>query len=285
MSAAVLLLFYTLMQMFVLASENYLRYALWIPLQWIFTYSWYPAFFRGIVKRKENYWVSTAHVRNISITEVHEDILLVDARKRLEGLDNLHRLPLGQILLKATVITGRQLKTALEMQKKNGGLISQQQLNLALALQAAEGIMIGEALVRLEFISSDTLHAILEVQQLFFCIVYTIPHTIMSARKQAIRFAAVLPSLKDIAVWLAIVAGLYAVAFFIDFDIGLSLVTSPIALGCWVLAVLNLIFMTLTGRRKLRHDYFHDIYLKFITDPQKLKYDNYIDNVGAFTYD
>ena len=145
-TATVLLLTYTLVQLYVLSEENYLRYFLWIPLQWIFTYSWYPAFFRGIVKRKELYWVSTAHHRNISIDEIREDILLVDARKRLEGLDNLHRLPLGQILLKAAVITGSQLDRALEIQKQNGG-------------------QLGDIILRMNVLLPDVLESYLSIQK------------------------------------------------------------------------------------------------------------------------
>ncbi len=122
-SALILMLAYTLIQLYVLSEENYLRYFIWIPLQWVFTYSWYPAFFRGIVKCKELFWVSTVHHRSISIEDVREDVQLVDARKRLEGLDNLHRLPLGQILLKAAVITKNQLDQALDIQKEKGGYL------------------------------------------------------------------------------------------------------------------------------------------------------------------
>ena len=215
-TATTLMLAYILIQLYVLSNENYLRYFLWIPLQWIFTYSWYPTFFRGFVKRKETYWVSTVHNRSISITEVQEDALLVDARKRLEGLDNLHRLPLGQLLLKATVITGRQLDRALEVQKQKGGqlgniildmnvlaedvlesylnlqkkmkenakdvddktlqlgnillaagIITEKQLDEALESQRLHGGVIGEWLTKTKALTEDSLTVFLEIQKVF----------------------------------------------------------------------------------------------------------------------
>ena len=64
--------FYILIQLYALYKEGYIRYFLWIPLQWFYTYSWYLPTFRGILKHKELYWVSTEHKRSISVDEVNE---------------------------------------------------------------------------------------------------------------------------------------------------------------------------------------------------------------------
>ena len=64
--------FYILMQIYALYKEGYLRYIPWIPLQWFYTYTWYLPAFRGILKHKELYWVSTEHKRNLSMDEVDE---------------------------------------------------------------------------------------------------------------------------------------------------------------------------------------------------------------------
>lgn len=145
-SAIILLLAYLLIQLYILYGEHYLRYCLWIPLQWIYTYTWYGPFFRGVVKHKELYWVSTVHHRDLSIGEVRDDVLLSEAQKRLEGLDNLHRLPLGQILLKATIISSQQLQDALRVQRTKGGFL-------------------GDILVAQQAIDQDTLNAYLNLQQ------------------------------------------------------------------------------------------------------------------------
>lgn len=185
-TAVVLLLSYVLIELYVLSEENYLRYFVWIPLQWVFTYTWYPAYFRGIVKNRELYWVSTAHSRNISIEEVHEDIQLVDARKRLEGLDNLHRLPLGQILLKAAVITNNQLEQALDIQKQRGGFIGdivlemraltpdvlesylslQKSMRETAADKSDEALHLGNILVAAGIVTQSQLEKALEYQKL-----------------------------------------------------------------------------------------------------------------------
>ena len=40
-------------QLFISGQENYLKNAVWVVPQWVFTYSWYPAIFRGIIKQIE----------------------------------------------------------------------------------------------------------------------------------------------------------------------------------------------------------------------------------------
>lgn len=145
-SATILLLAYILIQVYLLYDEHYLRYAIWIPLQWIYTYTWYGPIFRGVVKHKELYWVSTVHERDLSIGEVRDDVLLSEAQKRLEGLDNLHKLPLGQILMKAGVVTRGQLTDALAVQQKEGGFL-------------------GDILVAQGVVEQDAMNAYLSLQQ------------------------------------------------------------------------------------------------------------------------
>ena len=144
-TALVLLTSYFLFQLFILGQENYLKNAIWVALQWVFTYSWYPAIFRGIIKHKEKYWVSTVHVRDIGIEDVKEDKSVIDAFKRLEGIDNLHRLPLGQILLKAGIITKLQLETAITIQRQSG-------------------VRIGDVLIHQGYVDEETMNAYVSVQ-------------------------------------------------------------------------------------------------------------------------
>ncbi len=134
------------LQFFVLFRERYARYIPSFILQLGFSFSWYPAMFRGLIKNRERYWVSTVHTRSISITEVAEDARRQEAKERLKGLDNLHRLPLGQILLKATVITRQQLDDALTRQSEQGGFL-------------------GDIIVDMNAITQETLSAYLSVQQ------------------------------------------------------------------------------------------------------------------------
>ncbi len=145
-TATILILAYLLIQLYTLADSSFLRYAFWIPLQWIFTYTWYLPIFRGIIKHREKYWVSTAHERALSIEEVQEDATVTEAQYRLEGLDNLHKLPLGQILLKAAVISRGQLEAALRKQRTEGGYL-------------------GDIIVEQQAISPETLGAYLAIQE------------------------------------------------------------------------------------------------------------------------
>ena len=108
---------------YTLYSENKLRYALWLPAYFIHVCTWSLPIFRGIIKRNENFWVSTFHARTLAIDDISEDVSFNEARQRLSGLENLHQLPLGQILLKAALITGNQLETALAIQRRNGGFL------------------------------------------------------------------------------------------------------------------------------------------------------------------
>ncbi len=145
-SATILVLAYIMIQVYILNTENYLRYALWIPLQYAFTYTWYPPIFRGLLKFRERHWVSTVHGRSLTIGDIREDVILTDAKRRLAGLDNLHLLPLGQILLKAAVINGFQLQKAIDIQKRTGGFL-------------------GNILVETHALSEETLNAYVSIQQ------------------------------------------------------------------------------------------------------------------------
>ena len=145
-ASVLLLLGYFCMQFYVLFCENYARYIPAFLLQLVFSFSWYPAIFRGLVKYRERYWVSTVHTRAMGVGEIREDAKLLEAKERLQGLDNLHRLPLGQILLKAAVITKSQLDQALKTQDKAGGFL-------------------GDIIVDMQVLSQETLEAYLELQQ------------------------------------------------------------------------------------------------------------------------
>ena len=134
------------LQLYILFIERYARYMPVFVIQLFFSFSWYPAILRGLIKRNERYWVSTVHTRNISLAEVGEDVMLLEARERLRGLDNLHKMPLGQILLKATVISKAQLDAALEYQKEHGGFL-------------------GDIIVEMNAINPQTLDAYLSIQQ------------------------------------------------------------------------------------------------------------------------
>ncbi len=122
-TATLLLIAAVMLQAYLLFNEYYARYIYYFFLQLVFTFTWYPAIFRGLIKRNERYWLSTVHTRNMDINDVKEDAELMDAKERLRGLDNLHRLPLGQILLKAAVISKSQLEDALRQQEESGGRI------------------------------------------------------------------------------------------------------------------------------------------------------------------
>ena len=145
-TSLLLLLGSILLQLFILFIERYTRYMPVFLVQLVFSFSWYPAMLRGLVKRNERYWVSTVHTRNISLSDIGEDVMLIEARERLQGLDNLHKMPLGQILLKATVISKPQLDAALARQKESGGFL-------------------GDIIVDMNAINPETLDAYLSIQQ------------------------------------------------------------------------------------------------------------------------
>lgn len=121
--ALVLLSSYFLLAIYTLARENYLRYTPWLPIQFLYTFTWFLPLLRSFMKRNESYWVSSFHVRGVAINEVHEDVQINEARRKLAGLENLHRLPIGQILFKAGIITLDELKHAVAIQRKKGGYL------------------------------------------------------------------------------------------------------------------------------------------------------------------
>ena len=145
-TSMLLLLGSVVLQLFILFIERYTRYMPVFLIQVLFSFSWYPAMLRGLIKRNERYWVSTVHTRNLSLSDVGEDVMLLDAKERLRGLDNLHKMPLGQILLKATVISKPQLEAALALQKEHGGFL-------------------GDIIVEMHAINPETLDAYLSIQQ------------------------------------------------------------------------------------------------------------------------
>ncbi len=145
-TSTLLLISTVLLQAYLLFNEYYARYIHWFLIQMVFTFTWYPAIFRGLIKRNEKYWISTVHTRNLTISEVREDAILQEAKERLRNMDNIHRMPLGQILLKAAVITRSQLNQALRLQKEKGGFL-------------------GDIIVENNAISPEILDAYLTIQQ------------------------------------------------------------------------------------------------------------------------
>jgi len=145
-TSLLLLIGHFILQFYVLFCERYGHYIFLAVLQLFFSFTWYPAIFRGLIKRNERYWLSTEHTRNISISEVGEDAMLLEAKERLKGMDNLHILPLGQILVKATMITKKQLDEALAQQAKTGGRL-------------------GDIIVEMNILSKDVLDAYLQLQK------------------------------------------------------------------------------------------------------------------------
>jgi Glycosyltransferases, probably involved in cell wall biogenesis len=145
-TSLLLLIGHFILQFYVLFTERYGHYIFLAVLQLIFSFTWYPAIFRGLIKRNERYWLSTEHTRNISIGEVGEDAMLLEAKERLRGMDNLHVLPLGQILVKATAITKKQLDAALEEQNKVGGKL-------------------GDIIVNMNILSKDVLETYVQIQK------------------------------------------------------------------------------------------------------------------------
>ena len=146
-ASLLLIIAHFVLQFYILFCEQYARYIPLFILQFVFSFTWYPAIFRGLIKRNERYWLSTVHTRNISIKDVGEDARLQEAKERLKGLDNLHRLPLGQILLKATAISKSQLDDALKTQHEKGG-------------------MLGDIIIDMNILSKDVLDAYLQIQRL-----------------------------------------------------------------------------------------------------------------------
>ncbi len=191
-AALLLRVFYLLMQVYALFREGYLKYALYIPLCYAYALSWYVPILRGLVKRKERFWVSTAHTRDLGIGEVKEDVAINDALSRLRGIDNLHRMALGQILVKSATITSTQLADALERQRATGGqlgeiildmqVVSKETLDTYLALQkqlkekaeeenlADERLRIGDLLVDAGVITAAQLQGAIEYQRMKGCL-------------------------------------------------------------------------------------------------------------------
>ena len=74
-TASILILSHFLLQVYALREENHLRALIWIPIEWIYSFTWYIPIFRGLVKHRERYWVSTVHTRKMGLQEIEiEDI-------------------------------------------------------------------------------------------------------------------------------------------------------------------------------------------------------------------
>jgi len=145
-AATLLLTFFLFMQIHALYREGYRRAIRWIPLSFVFALTWYLPVLRGLVKRKERRWVSTGHTRSLSIGEVRDDTAVDRVLERLHGIDNLHRMTLGRMLVKSAVISNEQLQEALERQHETGG-------------------QLGEIIVNMQVISKETLDVYLSLQQ------------------------------------------------------------------------------------------------------------------------
>ena len=112
--------------------------------------------------------------------------MLIEARGRLSGLDNIHKLPIGQILLKAAIITKEQLEEALRIQAEQGGYLGDvivsmnivpptvlgSYLNLQQVMKTSvtesqlnDHIYLGDILVSTNIISQQQLDETLEYQK------------------------------------------------------------------------------------------------------------------------
>ncbi|MCL2812168.1 MAG: glycosyltransferase [Clostridia bacterium] len=190
-AATLLLVFYLLMQTHSLYREGYKRSALWIPIGYVFALTWYLPILRGVIKRKERAWVSTSHTRGLSIGDVKDDTTIDEAMGRMDGLDNLHRMTLGQILVQSSTITSEQLEAALDHQRQEGGqlgeiilnmrVINKETLDMYLALQESlrekmerdglpESLRLGDLLIDAKVITRGQLDEAIAYQSAHNCL-------------------------------------------------------------------------------------------------------------------
>ena len=126
--------------------------------------------------------------------------------------------------------------------------------------------------------------AVFMVPKLFFWIFYSLPQIVRFSCKGKIHFSAIRPILSRIGAWLIIISLLYLAAFLIDSEIGYALILGSTALFCWGIALMVIIGTALFARAKVQDEFYNDTFLKYVTDEQKKKYDEYIEGAGKFTH-
>lgn len=98
----------------------------------------------------------------------------------------------------------------------------------------------------------------------FFRLFYFIPCVLYYSAKKKIRLRAIWLPLRDVAVWLLIVAAAYTAAYFIEPGIFWSLVQGPIALVCWGVGLVQIVLILVTKRRREWQDAFYrKIFLRY----------------------
>ncbi len=125
--------------------------------------------------------------------------------------------------------------------------------------------------------------AVFILPKLFFWLFYTIPQIIRFSITKKMRFRAIAPILNRIGAWVAIILGLYGIAFLLDANTGRELLTGTTAQISWFVSagiVLSTIFF---NREGIQNEFYKDIYLKYICSDEKKRYDQSIEEVGRYT--
>lgn len=126
--------------------------------------------------------------------------------------------------------------------------------------------------------------AIFILPRLFFYLFYTLPQTARFSLGGRIQYAAFLPTLTKVFVWVVLVSALYLIAFVLDISAGYALVASPGAIACWFLCGAIILTSATIGRKRIQAEFYENIYLKYICKAQKETYDQYLSSVAGFTY-
>ena len=123
------------------------------------------------------------------------------------------------------------------------------------------------------------------IPKLFFWIFYTIPQIIRFSVKKIIKSSAMIPIVNSVIVWILLICSLYIIAYSIDADTGYALLASVTAIVSWCLAAINIAWTAVIAREKIQDEFYNNVFLTYIVDEEKLKYDNYIEKVGKLTYE
>lgn len=120
--------------------------------------------------------------------------------------------------------------------------------------------------------------------QFFFRIFYFIPQAIHFIAQKKIAPKSIVVPFREMVVWTVMVVILYVAAFIIKPAIGWMLVDSPMAIACWVLGGLQIVFIITTKRRKeWQSRFYKNIYLKYASEQELERYYAFIDHVEKIT--
>lgn len=120
--------------------------------------------------------------------------------------------------------------------------------------------------------------------QVVFRVFYYIPRTLSFVSQKKMAAKSILTPLKELVVWAALVAGLYLVAFLISPAVGMMLLASPMAIFCWVLGAVQIVFILMTSRRKEWQKLFYrTVYMKYATQQELDRYQAFIELVDTLT--